>query len=65
MEWFGPDSTFISLLLVASVVLAVLLYLVRKVTSHQGMKDFFGISSAFFVLIFVAVVMIVVEHAGG
>jgi len=65
LDLFGEDSAFVTVLLIVTVIGTILLWLVRKGIGHQGIKDFLGISSAFLALVFVAVLMMVVEHAGG
>ena len=65
LAFFGEGSDAIGAILIVSIVGPVVLWLARGAVPSKALKDLFGISAMFFVLLLVTVVMMVVEHAGG
>ena len=62
---FGDGSEFVTILLIAGVVVPIVLWVARGRLQSSGLRDLLGITAAFFVLLFVTMLMMVVEHAGG
>jgi hypothetical protein len=65
LDLFGAGSSFVTVLVIVSVVGPVALLLIRRGVPNQGIKDLMGISATFLVLLFVTLLMMVFEHAGG